>query len=147
MWEVHSVAKRLLYNFRITPTYVGSTKLGGGNDMAMWDHPHVCGKYLIYLQVIEMVVGSPPRMWEVLTLLFISDISFRITPTYVGSTITEEVQVIDSGDHPHVCGKYFSASAIGLPASGSPPRMWEVRTTQLIHLYYCRITPTYVGST
>ena len=36
-------------------------------DDADEDHPHVCGKYVYVCCVSCIELGSPPRVWEVLT--------------------------------------------------------------------------------
>ena len=45
-------------------------------------------------------------MWEVLSIFQIYFKSFRITPTYVGSTIMIYRLSLVGGDHPHVCGDH-----------------------------------------
>ena len=56
-------------------------------NISYQDHPHVCGKYRTGWLKYNGSWGSPPRMWEVPKGDSKITKMFRITPTYVGSTI------------------------------------------------------------
>ncbi len=50
-------------------------------------------------------------MWEVRDVV-VGFVNFlRITPTYVGSTGDVRGDIVESRDHPHVCGKYSISRA------------------------------------
>ena len=67
MWEVPTTKLIKNNHYRITPTYVGSTDINAAFHGLDRDHPHVCGKYEVQNIIREVSVGSPPRMWEVLS--------------------------------------------------------------------------------
>ena len=48
---------------RITPTCVGKSDFGTNCTFARKDHPHVCGEKNFVKQMLDFVVGSPPRVW------------------------------------------------------------------------------------
>ena len=147
MWEVLKKNINVTLCSRITPTYVGSTNFTPLITPSIKDHPHVCGKYYQYNGIVVVVLGSPPRMWEVLVVEEQETRIYRITPTYVGSTKHQHKHYNISKDHPHVCGKYYALQVMSYSSRGSPPRMWEVQFCRVHFVPYLRITPTYVGST
>ena len=107
----------------------------------------MCGKYFRILLLVKSPPGSPPRVWEVLTLLNIYWKPCRITPTCVGSTSYSPFTFSHRGDHPHVCGKYLLPFLYHFQSQGSPPRVWEVRGINKVKVVKKGITPTCVGST
>ncbi len=90
----------------ITPAYAGSTSLVFWDYFVSWDHPRVCGKYIICSSMSAFSLGSPPRMREVQELEFVDREHFGITPAYAGSTRSNSSIICASRDHPRVCGKY-----------------------------------------
>ena len=58
----------------------------GANVSVAMDHPHVCGEYQSELDKENQSLGSPPRVWGILTMA--------------------KNVYIEFGDHPHVCGEY-----------------------------------------
>ena len=107
----------------------------------------MCGKYKLILSLRYLLLGSPPRVWEVLNSSIVKLNSTRITPTCVGSTSWPNNWPIIYEDHPHVCGKYYRARNTRRCSEGSPPRVWEVHYTTNTYPKPWRITPTCVGST
>ena len=147
MWVVPNKNVKQLVGSGITPTYVGSTNTSCSTIIPFWDHPHVCGQYLICFWYNYYQLGSPPRMWVVPFFKIFSRDFTRITPTYVGSTALDKIRSGCVKDHPHVCGQYTYSVSKPVMVGGSPPRMWVVPPEYNIHLCPFRITPTYVGST
>ena len=147
MWVVLLTLISIVSLARITPTYVGSTTISDAYESMSQDHPHVCGQYYLYAPSLIHLIGSPPRMWVVLNqILGLLQFS-RITPTYVGSTVSATLSRIPLKDHPHVCGQYFKGVKVQAFTSGSPPRMWVVPRSYKGACILFGITPTYVGST
>ena len=107
----------------------------------------MCGKYLPSSTFIGSLVGSPPRVWEVLKDFLERTKNKRITPTCVGSTAKWGARTSRTKDHPHVCGKYVSLLTHQDLNAGSPPRVWEVRPVPPAVPVRPGITPTCVGST
>ena len=67
-------------------------------------HPHACGEHFVMAAVIELLGGSPPRMWGTRPQRLPPPAAARFTPTHVGNT-----------------RRQYSAGP------GSPPRMWGTR--------------------
>ena len=86
----------------------------------------MCGKYAYIKYLNDEIVGSPPRVWEVLISTCVAFSFIGITPTCVGSTGILYFNVSNPEDHPHVCGKYMFNFLNIVPLLGSPPRVWEV---------------------
>ncbi len=124
MWGTPSTERIEPIKQRITPTYVGNTRLEKPIRMSWWDHPHVCGEHLKMKQTHQKQRGSPPRMWGTRLSHPIRYAEDGITPTYVGNTWLIKQASAQSKDHPHVCGEHFFLALCPLLLPGSPPRMW-----------------------
>ena len=92
----------------ITPAYAGNTVKGIKALREQEDHPRVCGKYLKMLQMLLMIMGSPPRMREILVPRNQAFFKIGITPAYAGNTHINLIGDKAIEDHPRVCGKYQS---------------------------------------
>ena len=72
---------------RITPTYMGNTRvisvLIGGDE----DHPHIHGEYAMIRKFIDHYKGSPPHTWGIRGEMGLYLPPQRITPTYMGNTM------------------------------------------------------------
>ena len=109
---------------RITPTCVGNTLLRFASAGMSKDHPHVRGEHISLVGGFIHVVGSPPRAWGTLGLMFLLCLWGRITPTCVGNTLNQSGCVPAHQDHPHVRGEHkVVIYALSHPL-GSPPRAW-----------------------
>ena len=106
MQERQSVKRTLMAEQGITPAYAGKTHLAPPSTQQGRDHPRVCGKYCCNNFVLSLLVGSPPRMREILKRTPALNSSLRITPAYAGNTSGCGVCQLPCGDHPRVCGKY-----------------------------------------
>ena len=71
----------------------------------------------------------------------------RITPAYAGKTTSTWRTVLDSRDHPRVCGKDLRKRVERCKNKGSPPRMRERQQMSFGSLPSARITPAYAGKT
>ena len=75
-----------------------------------------------------------------------NDITSRIIPTRVGTSLLVLCAEIFSKDHPHACGdKSFKAKLL-TPTRGSSPRVWGQETVIQFSQKGCRIIPTRVGT-
>ncbi len=71
-------------------------------------HPHVCGEYATCKSYItHRLDGSPPRVWGILNKSSIFSGCNRFTPTCVGNTLSQLLQIQQN--------------------QGSPPRVWGIR--------------------
>ena len=68
----------------ITPAYAGKSRSKEKAETAKGDHPRVCGEKVLWLFVIELIKGSPPRMRGKEYYVFSPKIQRRITPAYAG---------------------------------------------------------------
>ena len=131
----------------ITPAYAGNTDRRYQRVFISWDHPRVCGKYSVQRMQRHMIVGSPPRMREILEPVLKDGVMTRITPAYAGNTLLLVLSFRSLWDHPRVCGKYtYSIAQVHLQ-TGSPPRMREILFVVDLPLQALRITPAYAGNT
>ena len=104
MWDqqLREVVRRLIE--RIIPTYVGSTPAW---PFTLWNdtnHSHVCGINYSTASAADEWLESFPRMWDQLLLGSLIAFSFRIIPTYVGSTPSIKRTKYHPANHSHVCG-------------------------------------------
>ena len=53
-------------------------------------HPHVCGDCLLSSHLLQVVSGSPPRVWGLLCGDLMLDRPFRVTPTCVGTALLDQ---------------------------------------------------------
>ena len=93
------------------------------------------------------MLGSPPRMREILSLTGRRWHGSGITPAYAGNTAHESDCIAFGRDHPRVCGKYVILAHAILPCLGSPPRMREILTNTNKTYATSGITPAYAGNT
>ena len=147
MWGIHSTMTLPPQCSRITPTYVGNTQEHPEGKKIDWDHPHVCGEYIIQQLNPPAGKGSPPRMWGIHKNTRKGRKSTGITPTYVGNTSSSSLIRQQGKDHPHVCGEYFGSNKPQFIVLGSPPRMWGIQQVVFPAVFPVGITPTYVGNT
>ena len=87
MREIHSMSVIVLNNIGITPAYAGNTTIFNTVIYKPQDHPRVCGKYGIQTTPFQYVLGSPPRMREILEKIYSNMDYLRITPAYAGNTL------------------------------------------------------------
>ena len=72
---------------RFTPTRVGNTEYQAEDDEGNTVHPHACGEYVKLAQATGVHIGSPPRVWGILSLDLMARVTARFTPTRVGNTL------------------------------------------------------------
>ena len=110
----------------ITPAYAGNTQYGHVARHQVWDHPRLCGKYLMARRRCLRWLGSPPPMREIRGVRRWCVLGLGITPAYAGNTRTPSTISAANWDHPRLCGKY-AACAVGASwVLGSPPPMREI---------------------
>ena len=98
----------------ITPACAGKTLLPYSNFSANRDHPRVCGENLETPNIIQISLGSPPRVRGKLNQLIAIVVRNRITPACAGKTGTGLVDSINPKDHPRVCGENGFVSFKGM---------------------------------
>ena len=116
----------------ITPACAGKTHASISVDIIHWDHPRVCGKNWCPYWLEETFLGSPPRVREKLEHLGFAKHLGRITPACAGKTSIEWDITVDIGDHPRVCGKNLLFFLLVASVIGSPPRVREKQSYEVI---------------
>ena len=132
---------------RFTPTPVGKTAEWSENFPRTKVHPHACGENTAATARLDVINGSPPRLWGKLEFFWLDRADPRFTPTPVGKTRTPCPSPDLAPVHPHACGENPAQFALADSEAGSPPRLWG----KLYRLYRLsgtrRFTPTPVGKT
>ena len=132
---------------RITPTYMGNTRLCRYIRPNGEDHPHIHGEYLNELAGYMNKLGSPPHTWGILGNGHGWANGGGITPTYMGNTRHSQPKSRGVEDHPHIHGEYHMVRLEKLSQLGSPPHTWGILRVDLVLDVVQRITPTYMGNT
>ena len=112
---------------RITPTYMGNTHYKSTIHSKIIDHPHIHGEYSWICCVMSSSEGSPPHTWGIPVPSLWFGKNKRITPTYMGNTVTTACVKVPSQDHPHIHGEYSSRTCNSSTILGSPPHTWGIR--------------------
>ena len=159
--------KRILHgNRRITPACAGNRGGFMSENVAVKDHPRVCGEQPSRESVFFIIAGSPPRVrgtefaWE---LTFDEEGSpprvrgtgectchrpgrGRITPACAGNRLPAGADEPTPLDHPRVCGEQAPAEGSGNPEGGSPPRVRGTDGDTGENNQLFRITPACAGN-
>ena len=106
---------------------MGNTDDNDLQELAVEDHPHIHGEYLILPTVMTVVWGSPPHTWGILVATKYGLDAKRITPTYMGNTNRPYQYQWLGEDHPHIHGEYIGLDLTHVSGSGSPPHTWGIR--------------------
>ena len=118
---------------RITPACAGKRFAFDGNRWMGEDHPRVCGEKVLWLFVIELIKGSPPRVRGKATSSGFPPFTSRITPACAGKRQRRGQGLPQRKDHPRVCGEKSIWRHRCRKKSGSPPRVrGKVPSTALI---------------
>ena len=130
---------------RITPAYAGKSEPRRLHEHQRKDHPRVCGEKALSPLSLYLVSGSPPRMRGKVSVFLRSEDPNGITPAYAGKREDGKKVLLQTTDHPRVCGekKYFASSFVW--SMGSPPRMRGKESGITSPVKNPRITPAYAG--
>ena len=111
------------------------------------DHPHLRGEYQRPSPLPSWCRGSPPLAWGIPTNTNWVTVLLGITPTCVGNTTTQSLDLATIRDHPHLRGEYEREATWRSPQGGSPPLAWGIQRPETALSCDVRITPTCVGNT
>ena len=129
---------------RYTPTRVG-TSLALTTPRA-WRavHPHACGDFISRASANSRSTGTPPRVWGLRVLAWGQRRHKRYTPTRVGTSSTGTERPRTASVHPHACGDFISRASANSRSTGTPPRVWGLRSrpagskrTPTVHPHAC----------
>ena len=71
---------------RDTPTCVGKSQLRSLRLLRAGGHPHVCGEELVDVSIVNLILGTPPRVWGRAYPPAVPCLPCRDTPTCVGKS-------------------------------------------------------------
>ena len=89
----------------ITPAYAGKSDTTPTRYLTAKDHPRVCGEKPDAECPHHDAEGSPPHMRGKARGARFSDVVSGITPAHAGKSLTREILLIVSRDHPRACGE------------------------------------------
>ena len=125
MWDQQNQQGFMHLQFRIIPTYVGSTRVYQTPARGPANHSHVCGINSSVVILVIALIESFPRMWDQRACPPVVLILYRIIPTYVGSTPVLYSDFARYPNHSHVCGINTSRRPTRDSKHESFPRMWD----------------------
>ena len=127
MWDQLCFTLKCKGFSRIIPTYVGSTSSSSVQRKEQSNHSHVCGINMRTKNTPFLGYESFPRMWDQQSRTVSRIFTWRIIPTYVGSTDRPKAKNRLATNHSHVCGiNSLKESRSSIPFE-SFPRMWDQR--------------------
>ena len=90
---------------RITPACAGKSGAKHETRREGRDHPRVCGEKLELILLLELILGSPPRVRGKALLMKLMCFMMGITPACAGKREQRKCANCTSRDHPRVCGE------------------------------------------
>ena len=99
------------------------------------------------MQRLDVINGSPPRLWGKHSRQPDEAHKSRFTPTPVGKTRRMRRAGRVPPVHPHACGENTRLGWSHADTIGSPPRLWGKRPVLFPFRHALRFTPTPVGKT
>lgn len=94
------------YISRIIPACAGNTKSDKYCQNLYWDHPRLCGEYLLSPSIWCVMLGSSSLVRGIRGRNGTKGLLDRIIPACVGNTKTNCTNITITKDHPRLCGEY-----------------------------------------
>ena len=132
---------------RNTPTCVGKTISGKGNDMFYRKHPHVRGEDAGSGLSCQKTLETPPRAWGRRISPSVARSVCGNTPTCVGKTTMSIDAASKHQKHPHVRGEDDAQYEVVPEERETPPRAWGRLAFARKLGFKAGNTPTCVGKT
>ena len=107
----------------IIPAYAGNTAPWWRVPASPRDHPRVCGEHVTPWRDSEAILGSSPRMRGTHFQPNANNKRGGIIPAYAGNTLGLSISIVDTQDHPRVCGEHVRSFSGMEGHLGSSPRM------------------------
>ena len=107
----------------------------------------MCGKNSGRCYRWQNCMGSPPRVREKLWSMLPMAKLYGITPACAGKTRSLKHSLLQTWDHPRVCGKNIHKQMTNIRTTGSPPRVREKLHFSTHIIITVRITPACAGKT
>ena len=105
----------------------------------------MCGEKVLWLFVIELIKGSPPRVRGKEVLIGTPVGTVGITPACAGKRSKRRKTSSSRGDHPRVCGEKEDRYREAARDGGSPPRVRGKVISNMLFTPRERITPACAG--
>ena len=102
------------YISRIIPAYAGNTKSDKYCQNLYWDHPRLCGEYLLSPSIWCVMLGSSSLVRGIRGRNGTKGLLDRIIPACAGNTCGTGSKWNLLEDHPRLCGEYTQKSLIFL---------------------------------
>ena len=114
---------REVAKFRITPADAGKTLKLRPSRQKSGDHPRGCGENNVFVMMVWITLGSPPRMRGKLPTLHLLKLHNGITPADAGKTLAFGFYQTRRWDHPRGCGENQAFPLFLACPLGSPPQV------------------------
>ena len=131
----------------IIPADAGSTILQAVKPIKEKDHPRGCGEHMNQTGLGTRMMGSSPRMRGALAGADADHPEYGIIPADAGSTVSGNVHLRGSRDHPRGCGEHDDEITVAQKRAGSSPRMRGALFPTPDSCTIPRIIPADAGST
>ena len=132
---------------RIIPADAGSTGIDRTTYNTGQDHPRGCGEHKELSWIMQVSLGSSPRMRGALLVQAERADQVGIIPADAGSTMRWNGRTRKTRDHPRGCGEHSSNVLSMLGDKGSSPRMRGALHPRIAHQLGPGIIPADAGST
>ena len=129
----------------ITPARAGKRSRERVRQYWHRDHPRVCGEKRFCAARRRSRQGSPPRVRGKDGGLDGFGVVIGITPACAGKSFRPPTLPRSLLDHPRVCGEKVKVCHVGLPSSGSPPRVRGKVSRPEFSPFKSGITPACAG--
>ena len=133
--------------FGIIPACAGNTQGRIGVNVAVRDHPRVCGEHETNTAKGRRFKGSSPRVRGTLAALLLGELYLGIIPACAGNTRDGLTQRRAPWNHPRVCGEHTLAIIEPFSNQGSSPRVRGTQECSAGRVKVSGIIPACAGNT
>lgn len=119
------------YISRIIPAYAGNTKSDKYCQNLYWDHPRLCGEYLLSPSIWCVMLGSSSLVRGIRGRNGTKGLLDRIIPACAGNTFESISRILHSEDHPRLCGEYAKLGSDQITTMGSSPLVRGIHSKKL----------------
>ena len=146
-WGIRMEQQYRVAHERTIPTRVGNTVPSHHYSNSSADHPHAGGEYWTNGAVLITNTGPSPRGWGIPDRQLSEHRTARTIPTRVGNTVSSQIFIEPSTDHPHAGGEYLHSQRELERLAGPSPRGWGILDAVYMSGSGSRTIPTRVGNT
>ena len=132
---------------RIIPADAGNTWTRSAYSNPHGDHPRGCGEHSTSQAIVNLAIGSSPRMRGTHKTIVSRILALRIIPADAGNTYAKGRSLPSVSDHPRGCGEHGRSVVALFSHAGSSPRMRGALMLPASWSTWRRIIPADAGST